>query len=515
MLLFLTNSLQISVRALRAVKLSLVLGLCLSASFAEPFVRYSLAQQTTDRNLVVQVAPVLGTKKDQKLALIFGNGAYKDAPLANPVNDARAIAQTLTTLGFSVILKENADLRTMQAAVRDFGDKLAAGGVGLFYYAGHGMQIKGSNYLIPVGSNIEREDEVAYGAMDAQTVLDKMDSAGNGMNFMILDACRNNPFVRATRNGKAGLSQMDAPVGTLVSFATSPGAVASDGSGTNGLYTTHLLEALRQPGLTAESVFKRVRANVRRDSSGAQVPWEATSLEGDFFFLHSADSEKQTQLQQLQLAAVGSSAQQKKTVAPPVQTNPFGFSTGDTWRFQVVDRFKGEIVRTESTTVESVESNGNWVAKDKRIFSPQGQTIISPKTDTVWKYVGQHYWRPPTFEIGSSTPYKHKIENSKDTTLISSAEIEGVFKVIRNEKISTPAGEFDAIRVERRQMHNWSSGNRGFYRMEGWYVPKLRNYVRIDEEVQRIDNSFEFKERRELLSYKVAIETSAATTLKQ
>ena len=146
------------------------------------------------------------------------------------------------------------------------------------------MQIKGRNYLIPVGSDIRRDDEVAYQSIDAQAVLDKMPRAGNGTNIMILDACRNNPFARSFRSSQQGLAQMEAPVGTLVAFATAPGSIASDGQGDNGLYTSHLLAALSQPGLKVEDVFKRVRAAVRRQSDGRQMPWESTSLEGDFHF---------------------------------------------------------------------------------------------------------------------------------------------------------------------------------------------------------------------------------------
>ena len=237
-----------------------------------------------DRNLLVQPGAERKINSSQRVALVIGNAAYKDAPLTNPVNDARAIALALQESGFSVIARENIDQRGMLAVLREFGDRLRAGGTGLFYYAGHGMQIKGRNYLIPVGANIDREDEVAYSAVDAQAVLDKMEAAGNVANIMILDACRNNPFTRSMRSGQAGLAQMDAPVGTLLAYATSPGAVASDGNGANGLYTQHLLTAIRQPGNKVEDVFKQVRANVRRDSQGKQVPWESTSLEGDFYF---------------------------------------------------------------------------------------------------------------------------------------------------------------------------------------------------------------------------------------
>jgi hypothetical protein len=173
----------------------------------------------------------------------------------------------------------------MEAALRTFGQKLRAGGVGLFFYAGHGMQVKGSNYLIPVGADIGDEDEVRFKALDANAVLAKMESAGNGLNLMVLDACRNNPFGRGWRRGGAeGLAQMDAPTGTYIAFATGPGRTASDGTGANGLYTQHLLEALQQPGLKVEEVFKRVRVGVRRSSKDQQVPWDSSSLTGEFYF---------------------------------------------------------------------------------------------------------------------------------------------------------------------------------------------------------------------------------------
>ena len=146
------------------------------------------------------------------------------------------------------------------------------------------MQIKGRNYLIPVRSRIVHEDEVAYAAVDAQAVLDKMEPAGNGTSIVILDACRNDPFVRSTQQGRA---QMDAPVGTLVAYATAPGSVAFDTSragSPNGLYTAHLLQAVRRPGLKVEDVFTQVRAQVLRASGNKQMPWEAPALVGNFCF---------------------------------------------------------------------------------------------------------------------------------------------------------------------------------------------------------------------------------------
>jgi Caspase domain len=220
-----------------------------------------------------------------RVALVIGNAAYRGAPLRNPLNDARAVARALGQLGFQVITVENASQAQMFEAVRKFGDSLR-NGVGLFYYAGHGVQVGGRNFLVPVDVAIEREDELAYRALDANLVLEKMEAAHNVVNIVILDACRGNPFAsRGMRiSTENGLAQMDAPAGSLIAFATAPGADAADGSGANGLYTGSLLEFITTPGLRVEDVFKRTRVAVKRKSDGRQIPWESSSLEGDFFF---------------------------------------------------------------------------------------------------------------------------------------------------------------------------------------------------------------------------------------
>jgi len=225
------------------------------------------------------------TGAEHRIALVIGNSSYTDAPLANPVNDATAIAKTLQGLGFKVILRTNVTQSQMRAAVREFGDELHANrGVGLFYFAGHGMQINNRNFLIPIGTDIRREYEVEDQSVDAGSVLSMMQSARARVNIVILDACRNNPFTRSFRNSTVGLAPMQAPAGTLLAYATAPGEVASDGAGENGLYTQHLLSNMRVPGLKIEDVFKNVRASVRQESGGRQTPWENTSLEGEFYF---------------------------------------------------------------------------------------------------------------------------------------------------------------------------------------------------------------------------------------
>ncbi len=221
----------------------------------------------------------------QRVALVIGNSAYKTGPLANPVHDASDIAATLQKLGFTVILRKNASLQEMDESVREFGDRLRRGGVGLFYYAGHGIQIGGRNYLIPVGARMTRETDVKYQALDAEMVLDEMANAGNDLNIVILDACRDNPFGRSFRSVSRGLAIISAaPKGTFVSYSTSPGKVAVDGSGRNSPFTGSLIKHMTAPDLPIEEVFKRVRQDLGRQTKGQQIPWELSSLEGSFSF---------------------------------------------------------------------------------------------------------------------------------------------------------------------------------------------------------------------------------------
>jgi hypothetical protein len=223
-------------------------------------------------------------RSEKRVALVIGNADYSFAPLRNPVNDARAIAQTLRATGFDVILRENADERAMKRAINEFGDKLRGGGVGVMFFAGHGVQVGGRNYLVPIGAEIRTEADVDIETIDVQRVLARMEDARNRLNIVILDACRDNPFGRSLRSASRGLASIDAPSGTLLAFATAPGRVARDGDGANRLYTGELLAAMREPGMTLESMFKRVRQAVRQKSNGEQIPWESSSIEGDFIF---------------------------------------------------------------------------------------------------------------------------------------------------------------------------------------------------------------------------------------
>ena len=228
---------------------------------------------------------------EPRTALVIGNAAYADSLLANLVNDARDIAKALQSMGFTVTLREDLQKRAMEEGISEFSRHLQQeGGVGLFFYSGHGAQLNGRNYLIPVGATVRSEADVVYEAVDAGRLLDHMEEAGNRLNIIILDACRDNPFGRrfqSTRGGglTRGLAQMDAPAGSIIAYSTAPGRVAEDGSGRNSPYTSALLAVMNTSGLGIEQVFKQVRNRVIQATGNKQVPWESTSLRGDFYFV--------------------------------------------------------------------------------------------------------------------------------------------------------------------------------------------------------------------------------------
>lgn len=230
-------------------------------------------------------------RAQHRVALVIGNGAYQYLPrLANPTNDARLIAATLQSVGFELIggnAQVDLDRAGFERAIREFGAALANASVGLFYYAGHGVQLQGMNYLVPVAANPITAADVDFELIDANTVLKQMELGGSTLNVVILDACRNNPFGgRGLRDAGGGLAQMQAPRGTLISYATQPGNVAIDGVTGHSPYTAALAETIREPGLPILEVFNQVGVAVDRATAGQQQPWVALSpLEGTFYFL--------------------------------------------------------------------------------------------------------------------------------------------------------------------------------------------------------------------------------------
>lgn len=224
----------------------------------------------------------------RRLALVIGNSRYASSPLVNPVNDATDMSATLKRLGFDVILKKNVTHRPMEEAIKEFGNRLKKQkGVGLFFYAGHGLQVNGVNYLLPIGAKIDKETDIQFEAVNIERVLAEMANADNSLNIIMLDACRDNPFRSLFRSSSRGLAMIsNAPTGTFISYSTAPNQVARDGSGRNSPYTAALLKHIQRPGLTIEDVFKSVRQRVRKETG--QVPWELSSLEGKFFFIPGA-----------------------------------------------------------------------------------------------------------------------------------------------------------------------------------------------------------------------------------
>ncbi|HUQ28474.1 MAG TPA: caspase family protein [Usitatibacter sp.] len=222
--------------------------------------------------------------EEQRIALVIGNNAYQAGPLRNPVNDATAMAARLKAAGFDVTLRTDVTQRELTRSISQFGHALKPGAVALFYYAGHGMQVRGRNFLIPVDADIQSEATARSEGVDVDLLLEQLGPAR--LSMVVLDACRNNPFEGLTRSaGGSGLAQIDAPKGTLVAYATAPGRVAADGEAGNGTYTGELLKAIDVPGLKVEEVFKRVRVNVARATANQQIPWESSSLTGDFYFV--------------------------------------------------------------------------------------------------------------------------------------------------------------------------------------------------------------------------------------
>ena len=223
----------------------------------------------------------------KRVALIIGNGNYTSGPLANPTNDAKLMAYTLRSVGFEVSIEIDATLRGMKKAIINFGKRIQQSGkdtVGLVFYAGHGVQASGKNYLIPVNAHLEDESDLDLEAVDADWILNKMEFAQNDLNFVILDACRDNPFARSFRSSTRGLARMSAPRGTLIAYATSPGSVAADGDGTNSPYTLALSNSMTIPGLSASDMFIQTRNQVMEATNYQQVPWEEGGLTAQFYF---------------------------------------------------------------------------------------------------------------------------------------------------------------------------------------------------------------------------------------
>jgi hypothetical protein len=471
-----------------------------------------------------------------RVALVVGNGGYKSAPLKNSVNDARAMARALQDLGFEVQLGEDLSQQTFVDALRKFGNRLKeTGGVGLFYYAGHGMQVKGGNYLIPVDSAIQTEDEVRYMAIDANQILDKMEAAGNRLNIVILDACRDNPFARSFRSKQSGLAQMDAPSGMLVAFATAPGAVAYDGDGVNGVYTKYLLRSLAIPGLPIELVLKRVREGVSKETGQKQIPWESSSLLGDFYF-KTESTQTGAPSNQLDPATVelafwnsvrdsgvaeeydaylksypngrfaalaetrmrSAKPQAAKPSSPPTQValaEPVSVAqssrplvkVGDTWTYGLIDSRKRQL---DLVTVSVMNVRGDQIEETVNRVGVRQTGVVrtfrggfDPEAAlNSAELPGQYFlveFSPYLFAADIPQPGKEWPKLDREVTLNKNppqrVRLPMTMRVVGKETIQVPAGEFSTVRLEARGKS--PAGDEVVFTY--WYSPDVRRAVKI------------------------------------
>jgi hypothetical protein len=420
---------------------------------------------------------------DIRVALVIGNSAYAGAPLLNPANDARAMGEALRRLGFTVVELRDGNKQQMSDAIAKVQESLKGKqGVGILYYAGHGLQLDWRNYMVPVNANLSKASDVPEQTIDISSVIDAFKSAGNRMNILVLDACRDNPFSN-TATGK-GLAQLDAPPGTFLAYATAPGNVAEDGDlkTGNGLYTQYLLEELKKPTAGIEDVFKRVRLQVRLKSEGRQIPWESTSLEEDFYFakgkvpakkgepLDEAAFEREsglwdktkrantvdafvTYLSQYPGGLFSEFAQakldrlQKPLVAPKFKAGDALANDSTTERFKVGDVYEYR-VNASGPSSSGVSSRRQKVTAihDDLVEINGGNRTLDLLGNT--QSVRDHTWRdaqffPAQYQPGKKWTLRAYIETDKrDDTVFLDARIGA------REKISVSAGSFDVYRVD-------------------------------------------------------------------
>ncbi|WP_157267826.1 caspase family protein [Azohydromonas aeria] len=476
-------------------------------------------------------APGVGEVTEQRVALVIGNAAYRSDPLDNPVNDAKLVAAGLRKAGFDVALRQDLDRAALLQALRDFGNRLGENTVALLYYAGHGLQLRDRNYLIPVDAEIRSEDEIPIAGIDLGFILGRMGHARSRINLVILDACRNNPFLGKTVSAQ-GLAQMDAPVGTLLAYATAPGKLAADaGSGANGVYAEHLARHLLTPGLPVEQVFKRVREGVVRETQQQQVPWESSSLQGEFAFVpgvaataaapadvdaageiafwNSIQASQRADeyraylrqypqgrfaaLAQARVAAFGAApasppqavALAPQAVPPPAVSAPVAAPgagalprVGDRWRYRVQDQFRlGDLfvsARVEGVTAEGVAESWSTTS-DARL-----RTAVAALAPAFHELPG---WTltPPEFAPyllasgGALQPGQAlgaPVRRVEQVSVALQARVEG------EEEVQVAAGRFRALKVVLTGRATPRGGKAVSVEQVVWYAPAVRRMVK-------------------------------------
>jgi Caspase domain len=450
---------------------------------------------------------------DVRIALIIGNSAYPGTmALANPSNDAKDMAATLRNMGFGVIEVIDSDRTKMLEAIERAGKNLAdKQGIGMLFYAGHGLQLDWHNFMVPVDAKLNTAADVPKQAVDIETVMKTFQSAGNRMNIVVLDACRDDPFANGKTSSGKGLAPLDAPTGTFLAYATAPGNVAQDGTGKNGLYTGFLLEELKKPSASIENVFKRVRFQVRKASDGAQIPWETTSLEDDFVFnsgikkvVKLTDEEKEKQFDTEK--ADWDKIKDSKSVDPFyafVQKYPNGMLTASAQ--SAIDRMNaaktkayidksGLEVRSSSVFNLRAGDSFEYVRKDDytklemmtrkprvirvsegMVYFAGGGTL-TVNGESVIDGGSNHSYDPPRANL----PIDGLALGKKWTTRVSMTlgsgpsagqtrwtETDG--RVLGIETVTVPAGTFKTYKIENKRMNAW-----GYRETDtSWVIPEL------------------------------------------
>jgi Caspase domain len=454
-----------------------------------PIVACALCALTANAQTPAPAKPA----KLARLALVIGNGAYPSDALPNPPHDAADVTALLKQSGFEVIKRENASLKEMHLALREFGDRLGRETLGLFYFAGHGVQVRGRNYLLAVDADIGREDEVSFNALDLQAVLEKMDTARNHTNLIILDACRNNPFASRFKLTNTGLAQIDAPPGTVVAFSTAPGSVAADGTGRNGLYTKHLLANLGKPGVRIEDAFKQVRVAVRKESSGLQTPWESTSLENELVLKRAPPPAKP--------AAPPSVAVASPSLARAKSTQPGAaprFEVGDRWEWRITNQLTGD-VRTNKAKIAAI--SGDTVTFENGVVRDLSGNVLREKVGGVVRT----YTPSTLFFVFPLTPGLTwsgvAVEQGEDGYV---ADLNSKISAIAEEEIDTPMGRFKTIKVERvAEWKNRKNGKTGISRWTYWYTAQAKSPVRYERSNTTSEGRMFIRETQELVAFVV------------
>ncbi len=452
-----------------------------------------------------------GLLRAPKQALVIGNSKYKNAPLKNPVNDAQGMAAVLKSSGFAVTVGLELTQTEIRDAIRAHSEILGkTKAVGLFYFAGHGAQLAWRNYLIPVDADIVSIEELRQRGVDVNSLIEGIKRAGNPMNLIILDACRDNPFGGSSRLDQKGLSQLDAPPGTLLAYATAPGNTAIDGEGEHGLYTEHLLREIKVPEAKVEDVFKRVRLGVRLRSKGLQVPWESTSLEDDFWFVPPkelkklADDELErqfkqelelweriktatqpesledylrrfpsgrfTELAQLRIDRVLEKQGEKKVEVISLPANPYSKGTakantaykiGDSYTYRQSDVLTKIEQRQYTRTVKQII--------DDDVIYNNGDVTDLLGNPRKW---GGSIWSanqivPTEFTVGKRWKTRFHFLRPGDPDTIVDLDVQ----VAAREQITVPAGSFLAFRVDARGWRVGPNRNGAWY-WKTWYAPE-------------------------------------------